>query len=61
MIEPVLHLLYIRIDDGFEVGTLGIVLTDQPIGGLVKPSLPGMIGMGEIDLRLQPPADALMR
>jgi len=53
MIESIHDVLYICIADRFEVGALGKVLTNQAIGVFIKSALPGMIRMGEIDLRHQ--------
>ena len=35
---------------GVEIGALGQVLTDEPVGVLVESALPGMVGVGEIDV-----------
>ena len=60
VVESVPNLLYVGLGHRFEVGALGEVLTDQAIGILIESSLPGMIGVGEIDLRLQRLSDVLM-
>ena len=39
--------------EGVEIGALGQVLTDESIGVLVEPTLPGMVGVGEVALGVE--------
>ena len=43
-----------------EIGALGQVLTDEPVGVLVESALPGMVGVGEVALGVESLGDGLM-
>ena len=46
--------------EGVEIGALGQVLTDESIGVLVEPTLPGMVGVSEAALGVESLGDGLM-
>jgi hypothetical protein len=39
---------------------IGQILTDEPVGVLVEPTLPGMVGVGEVALGVEFLGDGLM-
>ena len=43
-----------------EIGALGQVLPDEPVGVLVESALPGMVGVGEVALGVESLGDGLM-
>ena len=43
-----------------EIGALGQVLPDEPVGVLVESKLPGMVGVGEVALGVESLGDGLM-
>ena len=49
-VELVLDGLDLGVGDAVEVGALGEVLADQAVGVLVGGTLPGAVGIGEVDL-----------
>lgn len=57
-VDFVLYLFYILLVVLHEGSPLGNVLAHQAVGVLVQAPFPGGIGVGEIELRLQPPGDA---
>ena len=46
--------------EGVEIGALGQVLPDEPVGVLVESALPGMVGVGEVALGVESLGDGLM-
>ena len=50
----------LRVCEGVEIGALGQVLTDEPVGVLVESALPGMAGVGEVALGVESLGDGLM-
>ena len=46
--------------EGVGIGALGQVLTNESIGVLVEPTLPGMVGVGEAALGVESLGDGLM-
>ena len=52
MIEPIHDMVYLRLRQRIQGCAFGHVLANQSIGILVEPTLPSLIGMGEIDGRV---------
>ena len=50
----------LRACEGVEIAALGQILTDEPVGVLVEPTLPGMVGVGEVALGIESLGDSLM-
>jgi len=50
----------LRVCEGVEIGALGQVLTDEPVGVLVESALPGMVGVGEVALGVESLGEGLM-
>ena len=57
VVKPIDRLVDLLVTDSEEVGALGKVLTQQAIGVLVESTLPGVIGMREIHIRIQAPGN----
>ena len=57
MIEPIHDVVYLCLRQRIEGRPFGHILANQPVGVLVESPLPGMIGMGKIDGRVQRLAD----
>ena len=60
VVEPVHDAADLRVCEGVEIGALGQVLTDEPVGVLVESALPGMAGVGEVALGIESLGDSLM-
>ena len=58
--RPVVESVYDAADllkcESPEIGALGQVLTDEPVGVFVESALPGMVGVGEVALGVSPSA-----
>ena len=50
----------LHVCEGVGIGALGQVLTNESIGVLVEPTLPGMAGVGEAALGVESLGDGLM-
>lgn len=57
VVDSVEHGLDLLVADAGEVGALGEVLPDQPVGVLVAAALPGMVRQGEVAYRAAGPFD----
>ena len=60
MIEPIHDVVYLCLGQRIHALAFGHILANQPIGVLVESALPSMVGMGEIDGRVQRLADRCM-
>ena len=50
----------LHVCEGVEIGALGQVLPDEPIGVLVESALLGIVGVGEVALGVESLGDGLM-
>ena len=57
MIELIHDVVNLLVRQHIQGQPLGTILSNQSIGVLVEPPLPGMVGMGEIHRRFQRLAD----
>ena len=53
MVQLILNPAYFPITDVSEIGLFGEVLADEPVGVLIQPFLPRMVGAAKISLRFQ--------
>ena len=53
MIQLILNPAYFPITDVPEIGLFGEILADEPVGVLIQPFLPRMVGAAKISLRFQ--------
>ena len=53
VVEPVNRLVNVLVTDSAQVGALGKVLTQQPVGVLIESTLPGVVGMCEVHIGIQ--------